>query len=504
MRNGIRRRSSNIRDSKKFKSISQNSSQILHVTSFWFWLLIFALLYGLGFIYFMFTFENNNLKHNHHPRNTIDKPLLITDDSHDDTNKEAYIIPSQEPFIAMNEFKLDASIKAERYLDNNKSLPINEDFVVGKYIPLAKPWGYKYRCRIMCLIITMWPLRKTKMDIISETFGQKGRGCYTLSFVIDLKNDDAPDEYRGHKLLKMNLTRLQNNSKKERNIWEKVHTMWSYIYNNKELLYEHDWFIKADDDTFIISENMRGFLQYHDPNFPHYMGHSIRSRWERENVIFNSGVCYALSRKTLIKIGPYISHLPTLQHQTGRSHCIDRKGAGEDPTTGICLLGVGIRPTNTLDHEMRERFLIFRDTDHVKIIREDTWYWKYKPPNVKVGKDCCSPYIVSVHNYKKDADALKHYPLLMKQYNSIKDWDNIPLPPRPRYFLYDKNQVKFNIDEHLNVDNPPKGQRIMKGNKEWICNKCKIGDRKDPYWTEWWDKDMLNGSNIKQTMYNGP
>lgn len=172
----------------------------------------------------------------------------------------------------------------------------------------------------------------------------------------------------------------------------------------------------------------------------------------------------------------------------GRSHCIDREGAGEDPTTGICLLGVGIRPTNTLDHWMRERFLIFRDTDHQKIFREDTWYWKYKPRSVKQGLECCSPYLISVHNYKSDADALHFFPILQKEYNSAKDWTTIELPPRPRWFLYDPKQLDFEVDEWLNINDPPHGQRIFKGEgKEWQCWKCNIGETSDKYWTEWWD-----------------
>ncbi|ETO29463.1 hypothetical protein RFI_07658 [Reticulomyxa filosa] len=143
---------------------------------------------------------------------------------------------------------------------------------------------------------------------------------------------------------------------------------------------------------------------------------------------------------------------------------------------------------NTLDHELRERFLIFRPDDHVKIIREDTWYWKFKPPQVKQGKECCSPYIVCAHNYKYLGDAKLWYPILQATYNQPKNWSDIPLPPRPRTFIYDKEQVDFEIDEYFNTKIPPRGQRVYLGpGKEWQCWQCNLNNPKEIYRTDWWD-----------------
>lgn len=363
--------------------------------------------------------------------------------------------------------------------DFDSKYPINNARVSSKLIPLYKPWGHKYSNKLMCMIVTMWPEKKEKMTMIDSTYGE---GCDKLVWVVDAASN-PPKSYANHDFYAINMSRPEN----QRNIWEKVHRMWSNVYNSK-LTDKYDWFIKADDDTFIITENMKGYLQYYDPNYPHYLGHTLRKRWKSENVIFNSGVCYVLSKASINRIGPYLTHLPTLDPLVGRSHCVDRSGAGEDPTTSICLSGVGIRPGNTLDHEMRERFLIFRPTDHEKIYREDTWYWEFKPPSVKDGPDCCSPYIVCAHNYKDMNSVKKFFPLLQKEYNQPKDWDNIPLPPRPRTFIYDSQQVTFKIDDWFNIEKPPHGQRIFLGPyKPWQCYNCKIGDQKDPFWTQWWD-----------------
>ena len=309
-------------------------------------------------------------------------------------------------------------------------------------------------------------------------------GCDKLVWVVD-EASDAPESYANHEFFAVSLKRVQNAT--HRNIWEKVHSMYAKVYNEK-LTDEFDWFIKADDDSFIFTENMKGFLQYYDPNFPHYLGHTIRSRWKNENIVFNSGSCYVLSKASIKKIGPYLSHLPTLDHKTGRSHCIDRVGAGEDPTTAICLAGLGIRAGNTLDHEMRERFTIFKPEDHERIIREDTWYWKYKPNNIKLGKGCNSPYLAATHTYKRMPDMKKWFPIFQNEYNQPKNWSAIALPPRPRVFLYEKDAIDFEMDEWRNTKNAPRGQRLFLNPKQaWQCWKCNIGDENDPYWTEWWD-----------------
>ena len=41
-------------------------------------------------------------------------------------------------------------------------------------------------------------------------------------------------------------------------------------------LQEADWFLKADDDTFVIVENLKNLLQHHNTNAPVYFGHNFK------------------------------------------------------------------------------------------------------------------------------------------------------------------------------------------------------------------------------------
>lgn len=42
-------------------------------------------------------------------------------------------------------------------------------------------------------------------------------------------------------------------------LWGHVRRIWAYIHGSTHLT-QHDWFLKADDDTYVIIENLRRFL----------------------------------------------------------------------------------------------------------------------------------------------------------------------------------------------------------------------------------------------------
>lgn len=178
----------------------------------------------------------------------------------------------------------------------------------------------------------------------------------------------------------------------------------------------------------------------------------------------------------------------------GTSQCIDREGAGEDPTMGICLRQVGINPLNTLDENLRNRFLTFQTVDHETSMWShdprdgESYYWRFRPKHMgdtEIG--CCSENLIAAHNYK-GARGAKEFAKLHERYNQPKDWDALPLPPRPRWFLYDPDSVRFKIDDFRNaIENIPHGQRIYAGPDEdnW-CYQCKEGDR---FWVHEFDAE---------------
>ena len=54
-------------------------------------------------------------------------------------------------------------------------------------------------------------------------------------------------------------------------LWTKVKLGFQHVYENH--FDNFDWFMKADDDTFVIIENLKDMLSEYDTNDPIHFGH---------------------------------------------------------------------------------------------------------------------------------------------------------------------------------------------------------------------------------------
>ena len=104
-----------------------------------------------------------------------------------------------------------------------------------------------------------------------------------------------------------------------------------------------DWFLKADDDTYIIMENLKHYLSQYDPAKPHYVGG--RSMDLLPNGYNGGGAGYLLSNEA--------ARLVVESRSTGRC---PQDGSIEDLDMGRCLAKFGIYPKNTLDSQNRMVF----------------------------------------------------------------------------------------------------------------------------------------------------
>ena len=277
---------------------------------------------------------------------------------------------------------------------------ISVDLQVGDALSLEKPEAVfqTMHPRIFCAIPTAWPRDEYRFNALEKTWTKH---CDVIKFVVGTKTYEkynlATHKYAA-KFLHVPVTRTED--PKVRNIWEKSWRMWKLI--SHDYVESCDFFIKTDTDAFVMVENLRAYLRHFDAETKHYMGHTMLQRWGTENVKFNIGAGYVLSRASVRALGATFDNIPLNVDQiVGKMSCVDREGAGEDPTMSICLRDIGVLADNTQDSRGRHRFHPFRVVDHLNTPRVfEDWYWGSKTRDTGIERTCCAAFPIMFHNYK--------------------------------------------------------------------------------------------------------
>ncbi len=144
----------------------------------------------------------------------------------------------------------------------------------------------------------------------------------------------------------------------------------NYIFHHH--LQDADWFLKADDDTYIIVENLKFLLSKYKPREPLYLGHHFRKFTEQGYM--SGGAGYVLSREALKRVVTLGYHNTTLCRTWG---------GAEDAAVGRCLEKVGVRVANSLDAQNRQTFHPFNLASHL-FGPLPQWYQNYSKHKVEV------------------------------------------------------------------------------------------------------------------------
>ncbi|OWA53078.1 putative Glycoprotein-N-acetylgalactosamine 3-beta-galactosyltransferase 1 [Hypsibius exemplaris] len=132
--------------------------------------------------------------------------------------------------------------------------------------------------RIFCWILTS-PATRNKTIAVHDTWAKRCDGYVFISSEEDAEfhvvNASLP-EGRDY-------------------LWGKTKFALGHIYNNT--LKDYDWFLKADDDTFVIMENLRRFLSNYSHADPLYFGCQF-SPFTPQGYM-SGGAGYVLSREAV-------------------------------------------------------------------------------------------------------------------------------------------------------------------------------------------------------------
>nr|CAX74232.1 Glycoprotein-N-acetylgalactosamine 3-beta-galactosyltransferase 1 [Schistosoma japonicum] len=128
-----------------------------------------------------------------------------------------------------------------------------------------------------------------------------------------------------------------------RYLWNKISTALRYIYQFRD---DYDYFLKADDDTYVIMENLLDALQHYSPDMPFMLGH--RFPVFVQNGYFSGGAGYVLSREALKNI--------VEKSIDKHPNCSVYDEVDEDVKMSICGQAVGVRLFDVHDILNRDRF----------------------------------------------------------------------------------------------------------------------------------------------------
>ena len=135
--------------------------------------------------------------------------------------------------------------------------------------------------RVLCFVETCSKNLARKAQAIKDTWAKR---CDETIFISDENNTSfptlaPPGVHAGYKAL-----------------WSKTVSTFRYLHQN--YLNDFDWFMKTDDDTYVLVENLKIFLANHNPDVPHYFG----KHYKPYGGYTSGGAGYVLSRQSLIML----------------------------------------------------------------------------------------------------------------------------------------------------------------------------------------------------------
>lgn len=159
-----------------------------------------------------------------------------------------------------------------------------------------------------------------------------------------------------------------NVSEGREHLYWKTIRAFEYIY--KEHLDNADWFLKADDDTYVIVENLLYMVSNLDPEKPLYLGRRFQP-FIRQGYM-SGGAGYVLSKEALRR---FMKGLAT-------GACTHFSSI-EDMALGKCMETMKVEPVDTRDVKARQTFHPFPPELHLaRQFQKNPWYldYEYYPP----------------------------------------------------------------------------------------------------------------------------
>ncbi|XP_041639652.1 glycoprotein-N-acetylgalactosamine 3-beta-galactosyltransferase 1-B-like [Cheilinus undulatus] len=223
------------------------------------------------------------------------------------------------------------------------------------------------KVRVLCWVMTSPKNLEKKTRHVKSTWS---RHCNNVIFMSSENNTDFPTVGLGTK------------EGRDQLYWKTIKA-FHYVYEHH--FDEADWFLKADDDSYVIVDNLRLLLANHTPEEPIYFGRRFKTFVKQGYM--SGGAGYVLSKEALRRFV-----------EGFKNKVCTHTSFIEDLELGRCMEKVGVLAGDSRDSLHRETFHPLNPEDHLtQSLPKSSWYWGYCYYPITVGPNCCSDLTVSFH-----------------------------------------------------------------------------------------------------------
>lgn len=319
------------------------------------------------------------------------------------------VIEKPEPVFGLNKMQLcDLDVDRSRFtLDLIKLKPEPRGGrIADQSESQIESRGYP---RVLCIVNTISVHHSTRAQAVADTWGQR---CDSLLFFSNA-SDTIQIGDRKFDVVALDVPADHNH------LWQKHKATLRYVH--ERFRNDFDWFYKADDDAYVVVENLRAYLWRPEilmsfKKEPMQMGHRFnltqelvsyyivderlerawRNRWERW--VFNSGgPGYAMNLQYLDKV------VASFEDWTCLSDAFSEM-LPDDASISFCMMWHNVYPWDTRDLQGRERWHadkpkgVYFKNPNIDLDPE-YWYEQYHRMigGVRWEKDGAAPDSVAFH-----------------------------------------------------------------------------------------------------------